>query len=86
MKEQEIRELIKEAIRFAEPELASVELTSGSTLSDLGLGSVAALEVVGYLEDKLGIQIPDDQLAGLSSLETLERLIRKHVPDVPPGN
>ena len=86
MSEQEIRELIKEAIHFAEPEMAKVELTAGSTLSDLGLGSVAALEVVGYLEDRLGIQIPDDQLAGLSSLETLERLIRSHVPERPAGN
>jgi acyl carrier protein len=86
MSEHEIQELIREAIRFAEPELAAVELTPGSTLSELGIGSVSALEMVGYIEDRLGIQIPDDQLAGLSSLDGLVRLIRSHAPNVPSKN
>jgi acyl carrier protein len=86
MSEHEIEELIREAIRFAEPELAAVELTSGSTLSELGIGSVSALEMVGYIEDKLGIQIPDDELAGLGSLEALVKLIRHHAPSMPPRN
>lgn len=80
MNDTQIRELITEAVEFAEPELAGVQLTPGSTLSDLGIGSVAALEMVGYIEEKLGVQIPDDQLAGLSSLDALVSLIRRHVP------
>lgn len=86
MSEHEIRELIREAIRFAEPELAAVELRPGSTLSELGIGSVAALEMVGYIEDKLGIQIPDDELAELGTLDALVGLIRHHTPNVPPSS
>jgi acyl carrier protein len=79
MTECEIRDLIKEAIQFAEPELTEVNLTAGSSLSELGISSVSALEIVGYIEDRLGIRFPDDELAGLNSLSALEKLIHSHL-------
>jgi acyl carrier protein len=79
MTDDEIRGLIKEAIQFAEPELGDVNLTAGSTLSELGISSVSVLEIIGYIEDRLGIRLPDDELAGLNSLPALEKLIHSHL-------
>ena len=79
MTEDEIRDLIKEAIEFANPELATVNLRPNSSLSELGISSVSALEIVGYIEDKLGIRFPDDELVGLNTMTALERLIRSHL-------
>jgi acyl carrier protein len=79
MTEGEIRDLIREAIQFVSPELAKAELKPTSTLSELGITSVLALEIVGYLEDKLNIRFPDDELAGLNTLAALERLILSHL-------
>ncbi len=46
-------------------------------IADLGIDSVAALEVVGLLEDRLGIHIPDDQLATMVTVDDLLRCVEK---------
>jgi acyl carrier protein len=84
MTEGEIRDLIREAIRFAEPELTDVNLTAESSLSELGISSVSVLEIVGYIEDKLGVRFPDDELAGLNGLPALEKLIQFHLSAAQP--
>jgi acyl carrier protein len=79
MNDEEVRDLIREAIQFVNPELGSAELTPASSLSELGISSVVALEIIGYIEDKLNLRFPDDELAGLNTLAALERLIRSHL-------
>lgn len=48
-----------------------------TSISDIGLDSVAVLELVGYLEETLNIRIPDEELAGLDTLGDLDDLLRR---------
>lgn len=48
-----------------------------ASISDIGLDSVAVLELVGYLEETLNIRIPDEELAGLDTLGDLDDLLRR---------
>ncbi len=71
-------DLIKEALAHAEPERATTNLTPNSTLSELGISSITALEMAGYIEDKLGIHFPDDELSQVNTIEGLDALIRRY--------
>lgn len=48
-----------------------------TSISDIGLDSVAVLELVGYLEETLNVRIPDEELAGLDTLGDLDDLLRR---------
>jgi len=50
-------------------------LTLTDKISDLGLDSVAMLEVIGYLEEELGIHLPDEKLARVQTLQDLAETI-----------
>jgi len=76
MTDAEVLALIREAIAFAEPEKATVKLDPDATIAELGISSITVLEIVGYIEDKLGVRFPDDALAELNSVGGLTELIR----------
>ncbi len=78
MNDAEILAVIREAVVFAVPELAGRELKTDETIGQLGISSIAVLEIVGYVEDKLGIRFPDDELAQLNTIGELANLIRAH--------
>jgi acyl carrier protein len=71
--------LIKEALAYASPEHADVTLTMESTLGELGISSITALEIAAFLEEKLNIKLPDDELAPLNTIGGLARLIRQQI-------
>lgn len=52
-------------------------LDTTTSLSDIGLDSVAVIELVGYLEEKLAIRLPDEELAKVNTLGDLDALIRR---------
>ena len=52
-------------------------LTLETKLSDLSLDSVAVMEIVGYVEQKLDVRFADEDLATLSTLADLSKLIEK---------
>lgn len=79
MTDDEILNLIKEALEHSSPEHAGVTLKPGSTLGELGISSITALEVAGYIEEKLNIRLPDDELAPLNTIGELVQLIRRQV-------
>jgi acyl carrier protein len=54
-------------------------LNKATVISDLGLDSVALIELVGYLEEKLRIRIPDEELAGVQTLGDLDGLVRRFI-------
>ncbi len=83
MTDDEILSMIKEAMMFAAPELASANPTLESTLSELSISSITSLEIIGYLEDKLGVRFPDDELVEISRVRDLEQLIRRHASAIP---
>ncbi len=75
----EILDLIKEALVDAAPEHANAALRMESTLGELGISSITALEIAGYLEEKLNIRLPDDELAPLNTIGGLVQLIRQQI-------
>ncbi len=79
MNDGEILSLIKEALEYAAPERADVSLKMESTLGELGISSVTALEIAGYIEEKLNIKLPDDELAPLNTIGGLAQLIRQQI-------
>jgi len=54
---------------------------SGETLiSSLGMDSVATMELVAYLEEKLQIRIPDEDLGRVRTLGDLKDIVARLVP------
>lgn len=78
-------ELIKEALAYAEPARATTNLTPNSTLSELGISSITALEMAGYIEEKLGVHFPDDELSQVNTIEGFDALIRRYTKAAPQG-
>ena len=52
------------------------ELKLTDKIADLGLDSVAMLEVIGFLEEQLGMHFADDKLARVQTLQDLAALIQ----------
>ena len=57
------------ATEVAEKEFASVLETT--SISELGIDSLGMLEIIGSLERELKIQIPDESLAGIQTVNDL---------------
>ena len=70
--------LIREALAFTAPEEMPQDFSPHSTLGELGISSITALEMAGYIEEKLGIVFPDDELSQVNTLQDFDLLIRRH--------
>jgi acyl carrier protein len=77
--DDEILSLIKEALEHAAPEHAGATLKPESKLGEIGISSITALEIAGYIEEKLNIRLPDDELAPLNTIGELAQLIRRQI-------
>ena len=77
MSDNEILSLIKEALVQASPEHAGATLKMESTLGEIGISSITALEIAAFIEEKLNIRLPDDELAPLNTIGELAQLIRQ---------
>jgi acyl carrier protein len=74
--DEEIITMFREAVKEVEnKDLDGLALETD--LADLGLDSVATMEVIGVLEERLNVQFPDEDLANLKSLSDLTTLVRK---------
>lgn len=54
------------------------DIDPGTKIADLGIDSVALLEIFGEIEDELDVHLPDDELANVTTLRDLTRLISEH--------
>lgn len=70
---------VREELHRIEPTLDTENLALDSDIADLGIESVTLLELVAALEDRHGIEIPDDELTTLSSLRDVVDLTERHV-------
>ena len=79
MNDTEITALIQEALMSVAPQQAAAldSLDLSVKISSLGIDSVAAMEMVGFVEEQLDITFPDEDLAQLSTFEDLASLIRR---------
>lgn len=55
-------------------------LTKDTVISKLGLDSVAVMELVSFLEEKLEIRMPDEDLAKVQTLADLGEVVKRLVP------
>jgi acyl carrier protein len=53
------------------------DISEKTAISDLGIGSLGMLEIVGSMERELKIQLPDEALAGIQTVEDLITLVQK---------
>jgi len=58
-------------------------LGPSTVIASLGMDSVAIMELIGYLEEQLGLRLPDEELANVHTLADLEKLIQ-HIQTRPP--
>lgn len=81
LQDADLLDLLKQALLFARPERTDVaeRITLNSTMDELGIESVVALEMVGFIEEKLDIQFQDGELSQIQGMDSLVRLIKKHV-------
>jgi acyl carrier protein len=80
MDDQDVLKLVREAMVSIDVPNAATRssLSLDDSLSDLEIDSVLALELVAYMEEKFGIQFPDDELSGLTDVRGIARLLRRH--------
>jgi acyl carrier protein len=53
------------------------DITEKTVISDLGIDSLGMLEIVGAMERELKIQLPDEALAGIQTVDDLLTLVVK---------
>jgi acyl carrier protein len=53
------------------------QISEGTIISELGIDSLGMLEIVGSMERQLKIQIPDDSLAGIQTVQDLISVVDK---------
>jgi acyl carrier protein len=75
--EQLIATFQKIASEVCERELPKLE--AKTVISDLGLDSLQVLEIVGAMEREFKVQIPDDQLVAIQTVEDLVSLINRRL-------
>ena len=65
------------ATEIAEKDFSRVP--EDAVIANLGVDSLAMLELVGAMERELNIQIPDDQLVGIETVKQLLDVVEKRV-------
>ena len=76
MKQQEI-EIILTEILIDKLAISKTEISSESTMKELGADTLDEIEIIIELEQKLGIAIPDEIMPGLQNIGALCNSIEK---------
>jgi acyl carrier protein len=56
---------------------ANTEITLDTTFEELGVDSIKALEIAAYLEERLGLQFPDDELSAILDMRGFVALVQR---------
>jgi acyl carrier protein len=57
-------------------------ITADQAIAELGLDSVSVMEMVGALEDKLGIHFSDDDLSKVDTFADLAAAVKRRKPEL----
>jgi acyl carrier protein len=57
------------------------KLERDTVISQLGMDSVAVMELVSYFEEKLEVRMPDEELARVNTIGDLCSLIQRLIPN-----
>ncbi len=76
MTRAELMQMFKtKATEIAEKDFSKI--TEENVIADLGIDSLAMLELVGEFERELKVTIPDEQLVGLSTVRQLLDVVHR---------
>jgi len=80
MNDETILGMIQEALFEVAPNRAESfkNLTMDTTIESLALDSIATMEMVGFLEDRVETAFPDEKLATVTKLSDLAALVREN--------
>lgn len=80
MTDETIIGLIQEALFEVAPNRTEAfqNITLETTIESLSLDSIATMEMVGFLEDKVETAFPDEKLATVTTLNDLAALVREN--------
>ncbi|MEU8365348.1 acyl carrier protein [Nonomuraea sp. NPDC048882] len=56
-------------------------LTRADDLQELGIDSIQALELIAWVEEQLGIRIPDEELVQVMTIFDLCAVIERRLPE-----
>ena len=80
MTDAEILTLIREALHEVAPtrdaDFAGISLTT--PIAELALDSIATMEMVGTIEDRLETTFEEDQLARVQTVGDLAKIVQQH--------
>lgn len=76
---EEILRVIRGSLRAIDPERAAhyEGLTFSWTLDDLGCNSITVIEMISEVEREAGVEIPDEMLLHVTSIDDLVKLIAR---------
>jgi len=82
MNDDKILGLIQEALFDVAPQRVAdfKDIALTTVIADLALDSIATMEMVGFLEDKVEATFPDEKLATVNTLNDLADLVRENAP------
>ena len=80
--DQELIEVLKAAVYdISLKELG--DISTETKISELGLDSVAVMELIGVLEEDFAIRIRDEEVAALGTIGDILNLVRRVSPSAP---
>ncbi|MCH4040260.1 MAG: acyl carrier protein [Lachnospiraceae bacterium] len=72
--QEKVIDIIKDTLKFDDKEITP----QMDLFKDLGVDSLDAVELVMALEEAFGVQIPDEELPKLNTVETITKYIEAH--------
>ncbi|MGY0062327.1 acyl carrier protein [Streptomyces sp. LZ34] len=83
--EEEALSIVAKAAAEVDARLAERTFTLADDIGEIGLDSVATLELIVSIEDQTGLSFDDDVLFGVSTVGDVVGLIRSGTPAVREG-
>lgn len=71
--------VVREELKRIAPDVSADDVTLDTDIAALGIESVTMLELIAALEDRFGIELPDDELTTLNTLGDVIRLLQRHL-------
>ena len=79
MAELDVVDMFARIARKVEKDKTFPVMTREVKISDLGIDSVAMMEIIGEVEDELDLTIPDEKLGQLKTVGDIEKVVLEQV-------
>jgi acyl carrier protein len=75
--DKEVIDLIRREVQTIAPRLNADGLNPDAYIADIGIDSLETLELIGRLEDRTGLALPDYELANIHKVDDLVSVIQR---------